>query len=972
MKKLLLVILLLVTILPLSSCANTETQEEEPLKVGMVVGGIFDQYIPDIFPDADIEYFYSASDLPLALQAKKIDLYVDDEYSAKEHCKVYSNQRIDSIVHDDYYGFIFNQNNIELRDKVNFFLDEIRDDGRLKEIEELWLSSSDEAKKTINYDELTGKNGTIKVGITATMQPFDYVKNGQYVGYEPAIFAEFCKEYGYNVEFQNADFSSTMASVASGTCDIGMASYSITEERKKSMLFSDPTMVAHCVTVVRDDDVDTNDIDTQNVIPKIGVVTGGLFDVAVREDDPKADIKYFNYTTDLPLALNSNKIDGYAVDEPVARLLCNTYQGHVIVKKLTIENYGIVINKNKPELQKEFNEYLTTLKRNGELIKLQSVWMGTDESLKVIDFESIANNTKVLKLVTTSTMQPFDYIKDNEYAGYEIALVASFCKEYGYGLQIEDATFSSAIASVSTGKADFGSCVITITDERKETMNFSDPIFEGGIVLVEKDKSNSFESLSGTNIGVQSGSSYDRYILESIKDPHVEYFYTITDMRAALDSNKISGFVIDTPIAELFVNENGNSYKILGSLRDLDYGFAIPKNREGSEQLRKELENFILKLKQDGSLKEIYDMWTSNDNSKKVIDYDGLPNDGKEIQVATCSAVGAPFVYNQSHQILGYEVDILCRFCKEYGYRLNIIDYNLDGLFTAIPTGKCDIGIGSISITDERKESMYFVDEQLIGGCVVVVKNEAATVDSKTKNNGILDSFYKTFIREDRWKLFLSGIATTIAITALSILIGTLLGFGIYMLFRNVGVHGQRIIMFIRNVILKTPTVVILMIIYYIVFGKSNISGIVVSIFGLSLLFGNAVMGLLIMGVNSIDKGQLEAAYMLGYSKNKAFIEIVLPQAVLTVLSGYKSEIITLIKDSAVVGYIAVQDLTKVSDVIRSRTYEAFFPLIATAIIYYIIATLFIRFLGRFEFKIDPKKRKDIPVLEGVIRNDKD
>ena len=964
--------LLLLAILPLSSCSVSESKEEEQLKVGMVVGGIFDQYIPNVFPDADIEYFYSANDLPLALQTKKIDIYVDDEYSAKEHCKIYPSQRIDSIIHDDYYGFIFNQNKIELRDKFNFFLDEIRSDGRLAQIENTWLNSTDEANKIINYNELTGDNGTIKVGITATMQPFDYVKNGVYVGYEPALFFEFCKEYGYNVEFQNADFSSNMTSVTSGRCDIGMASYSITEERKKTMLFSDPIMVANCVAVVRnEDDIDIAGIDVQNVISKIGVVSGGLFDVAVREDDPKADIEYYNYTTDLPLALNSNKIDGYAVDEPVARLLCNTYEGHVIIKKLTVERYGIVVNKNKPELQKKFNEYLATLKKSGELAKLQETWMGTDESIKTIDFDSIKENTEVLKLATTSTMQPFDYMKDNQYAGYEIALIASFCKEYGYGLQIEDSTFPSVIASVSAGKADFGSCVITITDERKETMNFTDPIFEGGIVLVEKDKSNSFESLNGTNIGIQSGSTYDRFLYDSIENPNVEYFYTITDMKAALDSNKISGFVIDTPIAELFINENNNSYKILDSLHEVEYGYALPKNRENNEQLKRELENYISRLKQNGKLTEIYNIWTGDDNSKKVIDYDGLPNNGRIIEVALCSSVGAPFVYTENHQILGYEVDLLYHFCKEYGYRLNIVDYNLDGLFTAIATGKCDIGLGGISISEERKESMDFVDEQIAGGCVVVVKNEATSLNNKTNKNSILESFYKTFIREDRWKLFLSGIVTTMAITALSIIIGTLLGFGIYMLYRNVGVGGQRIILFIRNVLLKTPTVVILMIIYYIIFGKSNINGIAVSILGLSLLFSNAVMGLLIMGVNSIDKGQLEAAYMLGYSKNKAFIEIVLPQAILAVLSGYKSEIITLIKDSAVVGYIAVQDLTKVSDVIRSRTYEAFFPLIATAIIYYVIATIFIHFLSKFEFRIDPKKRKEIPILKGVVRNDK-
>lgn len=974
-KKALLILLVTLNVFSLCSCSNN-SDEDKPLRIGMVVGGIFDQYVPDVYPGAQVEYFYAASDLPLALESGKIDLYLDDELSAKEHCKAHPGQKIDRVVHDDYYGFIFNKDKEYLRDQMNDFLAKISEDGSLSMLQQIWLVSGDDSLKVINYDELTGENGIIKVGTAATMPPLDYVKDGEYVGYELAVIERFCKDYGYGMEIENADFSSTMASVTSGTCDIGAASYSITEERKKSMLFSNPHISANCVAVVRYDEneepLDENAIKGE----RIGVVTGALFDIAVKNNDPDAQIEYYNITSDLPAALDGGKLDGYTVDEPVAKMLCNIYQGHYIAKKLTNEEYGIVIDRNKPEIQEQFNEYIKKITDNGELFTLQDIWLGKDESKKVIDFESIANNEKILKLATTSSMQPFDYIKDGNYAGYEIALVASFCKEYGYGLEIEDSNFASVIAAVSSGKADLGCCVITITDERKQTMNFTDTIYQGGIVLVKKkiidDEAVSFDSLKGADIGIQIGSSYDVYIAEGIEDVNIEYFNFISDMSAALDSGKISGFVLDEPIAQRFVKENGNKYKILDSLHDIEYGIVMPKNKADNEQLYKQLYNYISKLKQNGSLEEIYDLWINDDDSVKAIDIESLSNINGEIILGVASSTGAPFIYIENGKILGFEIDIIFRFCKDYGYKLVIDDYSLDGLFPAISTGKCDIGVGGISITEERKETMLFVDEQLTSGCVVIVKNEDAIESNTNINNRIIDSFYKTFIKEDRYKLFISGLLTTILVTILAIVIGTVLGFVMYMLYRDLGPFGKKIVDTIVNIIQKTPVVVILMIFYYIVFGKVDISGSIVSIVGLSILFASSVKGLIAMGVKSIDIGISEAAYTLGYTKNQAFIRIILPQAVLNVISGYKSAIITLIKDSAIIGYIAVQDLTKVSDIVRSRTYEAFFPLIVTAIIYYAIATLFIYIVSKFEIRIDPKQRKEIRILKEVKTNDND
>ena len=164
--------------------------------------------------------------------------------------------------------------------------------------------------------------------------------------------------------------------------------------------------------------------------------------------------------------------------------------------------------------------------------------------------------------------------------------------------------------------------------------------------------------------------------------------------------------------------------------------------------------------------------------------------------------------------------------------------------------------------------------------------------------------------------------------------------------------------------------VVLLMILYYIVFGNISINGITVAVIGFTLTFGAAVYGLLKIGVGTIDNGQYEAAYALGYSNQMTFFKIILPQALPHVLPAYKGEIVGLIKATAIVGYIAVQDLTKMGDIVRSRTYEAFFPLIAITIIYFVLEGIIGLLVSRISINLNPKRRNPSEILKGVKTDD--
>ena len=151
------------------------------------------------------------------------------------------------------------------------------------------------------------------------------------------------------------------------------------------------------------------------------------------------------------------------------------------------------------------------------------------------------------------------------------------------------------------------------------------------------------------------------------------------------------------------------------------------------------------------------------------------------------------------------------------------------------------------------------------------------------------------------------------------------------------------------TVIRGTPVVVQLMIIYFVIFSSLDVSKVLVGIIAFGINSGAYVAEIIRSGIMSIDKGQMEAGRSLGLSYSKVMLLVILPQAFKNVLPALGNEFIVLLKETSVAGYIALQDLTKGGDIIRSQTYDAFMPLIAVALIYLAVVILFTKLLGILE-----------------------
>ena len=155
-----------------------------------------------------------------------------------------------------------------------------------------------------------------------------------------------------------------------------------------------------------------------------------------------------------------------------------------------------------------------------------------------------------------------------------------------------------------------------------------------------------------------------------------------------------------------------------------------------------------------------------------------------------------------------------------------------------------------------------------------------------------------------------------------------------------------------------TPVLVLLMLIFYVVFASVDISPVLVAVIAFGMNFAAYSAEIFRTGIDGVDKGQTEAGISLGFTPIQTFINIVLPQTVRRILPVYRGEFISLVKMTSVVGYIAVQDLTKASDIIRSRTFDAFFPLVMIAILYFLISWVLMQSLEYLERRLDPKRRK--------------
>ena len=289
---------------------------------------------------------------------------------------------------------------------------------------------------------------------------------------------------------------------------------------------------------------------------------------------------------------------------------------------------------------------------------------------------------------------------------------------------------------------------------------------------------------------------------------------------------------------------------------------------------------------------------------------------------------------------------------------LEIEDIEFDAIINAVQSGKADVGVAGMTVTEDRLKSIDFTNSYTTSKQVIIVKDENASVQKMS----FAEKLKENFITDNRWQYIAKGLLNTIIITVFAIIIGIVLGFLIAIIRTSHDKNGGfTILNFICRLYLTivrgTPVMVQLLIIYFVIFASVDISKIVVAIIAFGLNSAAYVAEVVRSGIMAVDEGQFEAGRSLGLNYKQTMMSIILPQAVKNILPALCNEFISLLKETSISGYIGLMDLTKGGDIIRSVTYEAFMPLIAVALIYLIMVMGLSKVVNLLERKLRSNER---------------
>lgn len=454
--------------------------------------------------------------------------------------------------------------------------------------------------------------------------------------------------------------------------------------------------------------------------------------------------------------------------------------------------------------------------------------------------------------------------------------------------------------------------------------------------------------LAGKRVSVFSGSLDDLAASALKPEAEVLRLSSIAEVLAAVSNGQADYCILDTlSIIGVNLEEKGLMCLFSSDVVSGDLGFGF---RHGEEALRSEFNSFLSRFKADGRWDELNARWTVGDVGNVLMPKIKMDPEGELLRVGTIS--NFPFSFIQNGEYAGFEIELIETFAAETGRNIQFQIIDFSGMIAALVTGKIDVACCGLTITEERAKQILFSDSYYYCNTAGCCRIPDSAKQSKPFFTSVKESFNDNLIVEDRWKIVLLGLWETLVISLLSILIGSI--FGAFICWMKLS--GNKVLKGIADVyvdiIRGVPILVLLMLMFYVIFSNSGVSARWVAIIAFAMNFGAYVSEMFRTGIEGVDKGQTEAGLAMGFTPVKTFVLFVVPQALKKVIPVFKGEAVSLIKNTSVVGFIAIQDLTKASEIIRARTFDAFFPLIVISIIYFVLAWLLGKGLDRLANKI--------------------
>ncbi len=446
---------------------------------------------------------------------------------------------------------------------------------------------------------------------------------------------------------------------------------------------------------------------------------------------------------------------------------------------------------------------------------------------------------------------------------------------------------------------------------------------------------NSLSDLEGKKIGVILGSTED-IAVSQIKDTTVERYNSVADEIKSLSQGKLDCVVVNEGAAKSFLEKDDSLSVLDEAFAEENSSMCISKN---NTELKEKLNKIIAELKEDGVIQQILDNYLDDEKkgTQPYVSPSNIDRSNGTFTIAT-NAEFEPYEYVENGKYTGIEIELANAIADKLGMTLQIEDMQFSAIINAVQSGKADVGLSGMVITEERLKSVDFTDPIYESARKVVIYRNG----NQSSNSSLFQRIYDNFITENRYQTLLKGLTTTLIITLgaelLALVLGTLIA---YIRYTADKLHVFHILNFLMKVYLTvirgTPSVIQLLIIYYVIFANINVNKTMICIVAFGLNSAAYVAEIIRGGWNSVGKEQYEAGRSLGFSYRQTMRLFIFPQAIKNTIPALGNELIGLLKGTAICGYIGIVDLTRAGDYIRSRTYEALLPLVSVALIYLVI-----------------------------------
>ena len=708
---------------------------------------------------------------------------------------------------------------------------------------------------------------------------------------------------------------------------------------------------------------------------RIAVNMGSTGEALAKNRFPEGDVQTFADPMDSVAAMKAGQIDAIVMPYPAAYQVVKRNADLVVLpEQMSKEDSAIAVRQGNPELLAAVNGFIRALQADGTLADMKRRWIKQDLSPYEEPEIAVPTTGVPLRIGVAATREPTSFIDaTGRVSGHDGELARRLGAKLGRPIEFLDAKFMALIPALQSGKIDLIVTGMTATDERRKFVDFSDIYFANAqVLLVRKPvagaaavaatpKLATLADLKDKRLGVQQGTVYDGYAIRTYPGAKVSQFESLADLSLAISSGKVdAGFSDELSLAEL-MRENPQ-LGILGQpLFTSSLGVGFNKSRA---DLRDAFNRYLADIRQSGVYADMYERWV---NKRATQGPDVAVDKPSGVLKVGLTTGGMPFTGNINNELVGFDVELIRRFAASLGKAPEFQDMAFGSLVAAVASGKVDLIASSIFITEERKQRIDFSDSYAEQASVAfVLKSNLAGYEASAPAVAKLpfftrvgNSFYSNIIVEQRYLLLWDGLKATAIISVLATLFGTALGAVVcFMRMSPLAVLQVPAKVYI-GILRGMPVVVLLMLIYYVVFASVDISPLFVAVVAFGMNFAAHVCEMFRTGIEGVDKGQSEAGAAMGFTQTQTFGFIVLPQMIQRILPVYKGEFISLVKMTSIVGYIAVQDLTKASDIIRSRTFDAFFPLVMVAVLYFLISWFLMQALNHLERVTDPKYRRN-------------